>query len=94
MMLLRIGLKVDLDEKVANLSISHKQMLEIAKTLMLDAKVLIMDEPTSSLTNKEVDYLFLIMNQLRKEGNRHRLYLAQAGGDTPDLRPLHGDEGR
>lgn len=68
MMLLRIGLKVDLDEKVANLSISHKQMLEIAKTLMLDAKVLIMDEPTSSLTNKEVDYLFLIMNQLRKEG--------------------------
>ena len=49
MMLLRIGLKVDLDEKVANLSISHKQMLEIAKTLMLDAKVLIMDEPTSAL---------------------------------------------
>ena len=68
MMLLRIGLKVDLDEKVANLSISHKQMLEIAKTLMLDAKVIIMDEPTSSLTNKEVDYLFLIMTQLRKEG--------------------------
>lgn len=67
-MLLRVGLKVDLDEKVANLSISHKQMLEIAKTLMLDAKVIIMDEPTSSLTNKEVDYLFLIMNQLRKEG--------------------------
>lgn len=64
MMLLRVGLKVDLDEKVANLSISHKQMLEIAKTLMLDAKVIIMDEPTSSLTNKEVDYLFLIMNQL------------------------------
>ena len=43
-------------------------MLEIAKTLMLNAKVIIMDEPTSSLTNKEVDYLFLIMNQLRKEG--------------------------
>lgn len=68
MMLLRIGLKVDLDEKVGNLSISHKQMLEIAKTLMLDAKVIIMDEPTSSLTNNEVDYLFLIMDQLRKEG--------------------------
>ena len=68
MMLLRVGLKVSLDEKVGNLSISHKQMLEIAKTLMFDAKVIIMDEPTSSLTNKEVDYLFLIMNQLRKEG--------------------------
>ncbi|MBB6054936.1 D-allose ABC transporter ATP-binding protein AlsA [Tolumonas osonensis] len=67
-MLLRIGLKVDLYEKVANLSISQKQMLEIAKTLMLNAEVIIMDEPTSSLTNKEVEYLFLIMNQLKNEG--------------------------
>lgn len=68
MMLLRVGLKVDLHEKVANLSISHKQMLEIAKTLMLNSKVIIMDEPTSSLTNNEVDYLFLIMDKLRKNG--------------------------
>lgn len=67
-MLLRVGLKIDLNEKVANLSISQKQMLEIAKTLMLNAEVIIMDEPTSSLTNKEVEYLFMIMDQLRKEG--------------------------
>lgn len=67
-MLLRVGLKVNLYEKVANLSISHKQMLEIAKVLMLDARVIIMDEPTSSLTNKEVDYLFLIMDKLRNNG--------------------------
>lgn len=90
MMLLRVGLKVDLDEKVANLSISHKQMLEIAKTLMLDAKVIIMDEPTSSLTNKEVDYLFLIMNQLRKEGTAivyisHSAILALSGMVTAKL---------
>lgn len=68
MMLLRIGLKVDLNEKVANLSVSHKQMLEIAKTLMLNSKVIIMDEPTSSLTSNEVDYLFLLLDQLRKNG--------------------------
>lgn len=68
MMLLRVGLKVPLDEKVANLAIGHKQMLEIAKTLMLDARVIIMDEPTSSLTSKEVDSLFLIMQRLRSEG--------------------------
>ncbi|MBJ3815881.1 D-allose ABC transporter ATP-binding protein AlsA [Shimwellia pseudoproteus] len=68
MMLLRVGLHVSLDEKVRNLAIGHKQMLEIAKTLMLDARVIIMDEPTSSLTNNEVDYLFLIMRQLRSEG--------------------------
>ena len=70
-------------------------MLEIAKTLMLDAKVIIMDEPTSSLTNKEVDYLFLIMNQLRKEGTAivcntsHKL-----AGNSPFSRPLYGDERR
>jgi D-allose transport system ATP-binding protein len=58
---------------------------------MLDAKVLIMDEPTSSLTNKEVDYLFLIMNQLRKEAPP--LFISpQAGGNTPHLRPLYGDD--
>jgi D-allose transport system ATP-binding protein len=62
MMLLRVGLKIDLDEKVANLSISHKQMLEIAKTLMLDAKVIIMDEPTFTIRfsarNKRYDSRF------------------------------------
>lgn len=68
MMLLRVGLKVDLDEKVANLFISYKQMLEIVKTLMFDVKVIIMDEFIFLFINKEVDYLFLIMNQLRKEG--------------------------
>ena len=68
MMLLRVGLKVDLDEKVANLSISHKQMLEIAKTLMLDAKVIIMDEPTSSLAPREIRALLDIILQLKKQG--------------------------
>lgn len=66
--LLRLGIKVDLDEKVGNLSISYKQMIEIAKVLISDVKIIIMDEPTSSLTNSEIDYLFFIMNQLRNDG--------------------------
>ncbi|MGV6988580.1 D-allose ABC transporter ATP-binding protein AlsA [Testudinibacter sp. P80/BLE/0925] len=66
--LLRLGIKVKLDEKVANLSISYKQMIEIAKVLISDVSIIIMDEPTSSLTNSEIEYLFLIMNQLRKDG--------------------------
>ncbi|HDR1898061.1 TPA: ATP-binding cassette domain-containing protein, partial [Pasteurella multocida] len=45
--LLRLGLKIDLDEKVSNLSISYKQMIEIAKVLISDVKIIIMDEPTS-----------------------------------------------
>ncbi|MDH3000633.1 allose ABC transporter ATP-binding protein [Chelonobacter oris] len=66
--LLRLGIKVGLDEKVANLSISYKQMIEIAKVLISDVNIIIMDEPTSSLTNSEIEYLFLIMNQLRIDG--------------------------
>ncbi|OOS01813.1 allose ABC transporter ATP-binding protein [Canicola haemoglobinophilus] len=66
--LLRLGLKINLDEKVGNLSISHKQMIEIAKVLLSDVKIIIMDEPTSSLTNAEIEYLFFIMSQLREDG--------------------------
>jgi len=66
--LLRLGLKISLDERVGNLSISHKQMIEIAKVLISDVKIIIMDEPTSSLTNSEIDYLFFIMKQLREDG--------------------------
>ena len=66
--LLRLGIKVSLEEKVANLSISYKQMIEIAKVLISDVNIIIMDEPTSSLTNSEIEYLFLIMKQLKKGG--------------------------
>lgn len=66
--LLRLGIKVSLEEKVANLSISYKQMIEIAKVLISDVNIIIMDEPTSSLTNSEIEYLFLIMKQLKKDG--------------------------
>lgn len=68
MTLLRLGIKVDLDEKVGNLSISYKQMIEIAKVLISDAKLIIMDEPTSSLTNNEIDFLFVVMRQLKADG--------------------------
>lgn len=66
--LLRLGIKVDLDEKVANLSISYKQMVEIAKVLISDVNIIIMDEPTSSLTNTEIEFLFVVMKQLKADG--------------------------
>lgn len=53
---------------VGDLSISEKQMVEIAKSIAFDAKVIVMDEPTSSLTDEEVQKLFVIMRQLRSEG--------------------------
>ena len=63
-------LNVDLDPNtiVGELSVSKQQMVEIAKALSLNAKILIMDEPTSALTSKEIDELFRIINKLREEG--------------------------
>jgi len=62
-----LGLDVDLDEKVENLSMAYKQMVEIAKALAANARILIMDEPTSSLTDNEVKALFKIIDRLRQK---------------------------
>lgn len=63
-------LKIDLDPKqvVGDLPVSKQQMVEIAKALSFNAKVLIMDEPTSALTAKEIDDLFRIIKDLRSKG--------------------------
>ncbi len=63
-------LDIDIDPrvKVATLSVSQMQMIEIAKAFSYNAKIVIMDEPTSSLTEKEVNHLFKIINKLKKKG--------------------------
>jgi len=63
-------LKIELDPKqvVGDLAVSKQQMVEIAKALSTNAKILIMDEPTSSLTAKEIDELFRIIKKLREDG--------------------------
>ncbi|WP_070107267.1 sugar ABC transporter ATP-binding protein [Burkholderia plantarii] len=66
--LARIGLKVPPSTLVGTLSIAQQQMVEIAKALSLDARLLIMDEPTSSLTESETAQLFRIIRELRAEG--------------------------
>ncbi|MEK6290166.1 MAG: sugar ABC transporter ATP-binding protein [Paraburkholderia tropica] len=66
--LARIGLNVAPTTLVGTLSIAQQQMVEIAKALSLDARVLIMDEPTSSLTESETVQLFRIIRELREEG--------------------------
>lgn len=63
-------LNVDIspDQVVGDLTISKQQMVEIAKALSVNAKILIMDEPTSSLTSKEIEDLFRIISKLRSSG--------------------------
>lgn len=63
-------LKVDINPKsqVNSLSIAQQQMVEIAKALSLNAKIIIMDEPTDTLTEQEVKSLFDIIHELKKQG--------------------------
>ncbi|MEU5979907.1 sugar ABC transporter ATP-binding protein [Streptomyces sp. NPDC047315] len=67
-LLRRVGVDVPPRTKVKDLGIARLQMVEIAKALSLDARVLIMDEPTAVLTSDEVERLFAIVRSLRAEG--------------------------
>jgi rhamnose transport system ATP-binding protein len=64
----RLHVKLNPRTKARNLSVAQQQMVEIARALSVNARVLIMDEPTSSLTSNEVDELFRITRKLREEG--------------------------
>lgn len=59
-----LGVDLDLDEDVKNLSVGQQQMIEIAKSLMTNAEVIIMDEPTAALTEREIEVLFKIIRTL------------------------------
>ena len=64
----RLGMTIDLERRVAELSVASRQMVEIAKALSFDSRILILDEPTAALTNKEVDTLFSTIRKLRGAG--------------------------
>ena len=64
----KIGCQIDLDAKMGELSIADKQLVAICRALLFNAKLIIMDEPTTALTKKEVDALFTTVRQLRDSG--------------------------
>ncbi len=63
-----LGVDINPDEIVGDLPVSKQQMIEIAKALSINAKILIMDEPTSALTSREIEELFHIINKLKSQG--------------------------
>ncbi|MBV9748708.1 MAG: sugar ABC transporter ATP-binding protein [Acetobacteraceae bacterium] len=67
-LLAQLGVDVDPRAPVSRLSTGQKQMTEIAKAISQDARVLIMDEPTSALSTAEVDRLFTFVEQIRRDG--------------------------
>ena len=64
----RLNIDVDPRTVIGNLSVSKRQMVEIAKAVSYNARILVLDEPTSSLTEDEVEHLFRIIDQLTAEG--------------------------
>ena len=96
-----VGARIDVDREAASLSLPEQQLVEIARALGANARLLILDEPTASLTPQEVDRLFALLGDLRRKGSgliyiSHRLdELPRAGrsGDGAPRRP-HGRHAR
>ena len=72
----RVGLRVRPQTPVGKLSVAQKQMVEIARALARNVRVLILDEPTSSLTERETEKLFEIIAQLNASTRIRRLFIA------------------
>ena len=63
-----LGIDINPEEKIKNLGVGLCQLVEIAKALSVDSSVLVMDEPTASLTEKETEILFQIIEKLKEKG--------------------------
>lgn len=67
-LLARLNFAINPETKILDIKVGQQQLVEIAKALHANASVIIMDEPTSAISDKEVDNLFSIINQLKSEG--------------------------
>ena len=88
----RIGLDVDPDHQVGELGVARQQLVEIAKALSLDARILVLDEPTAALTRTEIEQLFRVVRELRAAGvamvfiSHHLDEIAEIGDSVSVLR--------
>lgn len=72
----QLGVNISADAMVSDLKTSEKQLLEIAKALHRKAKLIILDEPTTSLNNAEIDHLFGILNHLKAEHGTSFIFIS------------------
>lgn len=63
-----LGLDINPNTLIKDISVGYRQLVEIAKALLLDAELIIMDEPTAALTDKEIELLFKVMKDLKEKG--------------------------
>ncbi|SDZ41245.1 monosaccharide ABC transporter ATP-binding protein, CUT2 family [Jannaschia faecimaris] len=66
--LARVGVSLDLDARIERLPVAHKQLVAICRALAADARLIIMDEPTTALTEREVDRLLELIRKLKSDG--------------------------
>ena len=75
--------------RLRDLGIASKHLVAIARALSVDARVVIMDEPTAALSHKEIDELYELVEQLKAEGKAILFITPQVRRDLPHRRPLH-----
>jgi rhamnose transport system ATP-binding protein len=83
-LLSRVGARIDVDREAASLSLPEQQLVEIARALGAHARLLILDEPTASLTPQEVDRLFALLGELRASGTA-LIYISHRLEELPRL---------
>jgi ribose transport system ATP-binding protein len=64
----QLGIDIDPKETLGNLTVGRQQMVEIAKAISLDSRLLVLDEPTAALTDTEIEHLFKVMRDLKAKG--------------------------
>ena len=84
----RIGVAIDPDISCRDLSVAQQQVIEIAKALSIDARIIVMDEPSAALTPQEVERLFVIV-ALRSPGNWRHLHQPPLGRDFSNRQSRH-----
>ena len=90
----QLGVRLDPDRLARGLSIADQQLVEIAKALTTNARVIVMDEPTAALTTNEVERLFRIVETLRARGSAVLFISHRLDEIFGDLRARHGDARR
>ena len=83
--LARVDLKLDVSQPLSACSIAIQQLIAIARALDVSAKLLVLDEPTSSLDEQEVKELFKVIRKLRTRGHGHRLRHPLSGSGLCDF---------
>ena len=81
----KMNVSIDPRKMMGELETSYKQIVEIAKALLMDAKLIIMDEPTTSLTQKEIDNVFHIIRGLTKDHGVTAIFISHKLGEVVDF---------